>query len=46
MASYALVRVKRDWVPDFLWRALCIGNIVTWQPLEAIFTRKQEPVDE
>lgn len=35
-----LVRVKRDWVPDWLWRAFCIGNLATFTPWKEILTRR------
>ncbi len=44
--DYGLVAVKRNWVPEWLWRALCwlglpwFGQFVTYQPFRFIFTRK------
>lgn len=40
MSSYTLQREKREWVPDWLWRLFCIGNVATWQPFTSILTRK------
>jgi len=38
--SYRLLREKRKWVPDGLWRAFCIANLATWQPFTLILTRR------
>ena len=38
--GYGLVRVKRNWVPDWLWRVFCIGNLATFFPWNVVLTRK------
>lgn len=38
MNDYQLVARKRDWVPGWLWRLACIGDLVTHAPLRRWFT--------
>ena len=40
MSGYSLLRVKRDWVPDWLWRLACVGNAATFFPLNMVLTRR------
>ncbi|HEY4452408.1 MAG TPA: hypothetical protein VGN13_12535 [Solirubrobacteraceae bacterium] len=40
MSDYELVRIKRDWVPGWLWRAFCVGNLATFTPWMQILTRR------
>jgi hypothetical protein len=42
VAEYTLIRAKREWVPDWLWRVFCIGNLATWQPFTVILTCKPQ----
>jgi hypothetical protein len=44
MSDYRLVRVKREWIPDWLWRAFCVGNLAMFFPWNVLLTRK--PADE
>ena len=39
----ALFRVKRDWVPEWLWRALSYSSLPEWWPFRQILTRKPTP---
>lgn len=41
-SDYELVRVKRDWVPDWLWRLFCVGNLVTFTPWKEALTRRPQ----
>ena len=38
MSGYELVRVKRGWVPEWLWRVFCVGNLATFFPFNVILT--------
>ena len=38
--EYGLQRVPRSWVTPRIWRWLCKGNIVTWEPFYTLCTRK------
>jgi hypothetical protein len=40
MSEHRLVRIKRAWVPEWLWRAFCIGNLATFTPWKEILTRR------
>lgn len=44
MDDLKLVRVKRDWVPDWLWRAFCVGpfglRLVLFTPWREILTAR------
>lgn len=40
MSGYSLERETRPWVPKWLWRLFCIGNLATWEPFTTILTRK------
>lgn len=40
MGAYGLARVKRNWVPEWLWRLFCTGNLATFTPWREILTRK------
>jgi hypothetical protein len=41
--SWGLIRETRPWVPRWLWRLFCIGNLATWSPWREILTRKPRP---
>jgi hypothetical protein len=45
MPEYTLVRVKRDWVPGWLWRLFCVGNLATFTPWKEILTRKAKEAE-
>jgi hypothetical protein len=38
--DWGLVRVKRDCVPDWLWRMFCVGNAATFTPWKELLTRR------
>ncbi len=38
--GYVLLRVKRDWVPAWLWRVFCVGNLATFTPWKEVLTRR------
>lgn len=38
MTEYELVARKRDWVPEWLWRIFCLGNIAIHQPFRWVLT--------
>jgi len=38
--DFELVRVPRSWVGERLWKQLCKGNLVTWEPFYTVFTTK------
>jgi hypothetical protein len=40
--SWSLVRVKRWWVPEWLWRFLARWNLPVHQPLRALLTAKPD----
>lgn len=40
MSDYELARVKRDWVPDWLWRVFCVGNLATFTPFKELLTTR------
>ncbi len=40
--EYGLVRVKRGWVPDWLWRVFCVGNLATFTPWREVLTRRAD----
>lgn len=42
MENWQLVRVKREWVPDWLWRGLCVGN--TDNPIDMGIRKLLKPV--
>ena len=39
-SDWGLVRAKRDWVPGWLWRLFCIGNLATFTPFKEALTRR------
>ena len=41
-SDYELARVKRDWVPDWLWRLFCVGNLATFTPWKEALTRRPQ----
>lgn len=43
--GYSLQRIKRDWVPGWLWHIFCWQNLATWQPFTIILTRKATQAD-
>ena len=43
--GYSLVRVKRAWVPDWLWHVFCFGNLATFTPFREILTRRATAAD-
>lgn len=45
MSDYDLARVKREWVPERIWRLFCIGNLATWEPFYTLLTRKPKESD-
>lgn len=40
MSGPELVRVKRKWVPEWLWRVFCVGDLATWEPFRLLLTAK------
>jgi hypothetical protein len=40
--GYKLVRVKRSWVPERIWRVFCVGNLAAFTPWRELLTRKVE----
>jgi hypothetical protein len=49
--GWTLVRVKRTWVPEWVWRFFCPSWVTpewrpaAWEPLKSILTRKVEDED-
>lgn len=50
--GWTLVRVKRDWVPEWLWRAFCTSwttpewRPASWEPFKSILTAKVKSTEE
>ena len=42
MSEYELLRQKRGWVPEWLWRLFCTLNLATFTPWKELLTREPE----
>lgn len=40
MGDWGLQRVKRDWVPGWVWRVFCVGNLATFTPWKQLLTAR------